>query len=89
MPRRNLGQLTADISNKPIQKLKTDEINLFNFLALLVDIQYRVKYGCPLKEMDNRVYNKNIANEELPGRLSFVDIDPEGFSRRRISDGNR
>lgn len=82
MPRRNFSRLVGSISSKPINELKTDEINLFNFLALIVDIKYRVKYGCSLQNMNN----KKITDEALPDHLPSVDNGLEGVGRRRVND---
>lgn len=85
MTRKKFSRLVSDISKKPIDTLKTEEINLFNFLALIVDIKHRVKYGCLLQDMND----KRITNESLPDQLLSVDNGLEGDCRRGISDAKR
>lgn len=85
MPRRSFSRLVSSIAPKQVNDLSTDQINLLNFLVLVVDIKYRFKYGCSLQSMNE----KNITNEVLPDQLPFVDDGLEGVSRRRISDAGR
>jgi hypothetical protein len=85
MPGKCFPRLVGDIREKPIKSLKTEEINLFNFLTLIVDIKHRVKYGCSLQGMNDI---EKINTDNLPDQLFSVDNDLEGVSRRRVSDAS-
>jgi len=47
-----------------LEELTTEERELFNFLCLLVDIQYRRRYGDTVEWSDGQGYSK-YADEEV------------------------
>jgi len=59
---------------------------LFNFLALIVDIKYRAKYGHSLEWTEGTGYSKHMINEDLPAQIPSVDGGLEGTVQRRIPD---
>ncbi len=69
-----------------IDTLSTDELVLFNFLALIVDIRYRAKYGRSLEWNDGKGYSKDMLDNSLPAQLPSVDSRLEGTTQRRITD---
>jgi len=85
MPRKSLGRLARDAASMPVNDLETDQINLLNFLILIVDIRYRTRFGQSSPHMSN----ENITNRILPDQISSVDDDLEGVSQRRIFDVTR
>lgn len=90
MPKRIFSQLVAKSSSKPINDLETDEITLFHFLVLIVDIKYRVRYGCSLQDMvSNKQSTYKVFNGVLPDQIPFVDSGLEGARQRRIPDEYR
>jgi len=69
------GQKLADYMKAPgFDSLTTDELTLFNFLVLIVDIKYRNKYGKVLEDQHGTGYSKNIKDYNvLADQVSPVD----------------
>lgn len=75
--RREKNSLTDIIENDlashlKLSELSTDSINLLNLLTLIVDIEYRRKYGGSIDWQDGRGYNKR-SNEDLADQLPPID----------------
>lgn len=64
--------IDADIAkSSKLNKLSTDSLNLIDLLFLMVDIEYRHKYGGSLERRSGRGYSKQY--EVLADQLSLVD----------------
>lgn len=72
---------------KSINDLSTDEQVLFHFIALIIDIKYRHRYGASLEPRDGAGYSKYMKDENLPAQIVSVESGLEGTTRRRLSDG--
>lgn len=53
--------------------LSTEAQTLFNFLVLVVDINYRHRYGSKIEPQRGRGYNKDTTKEVLADQISSVD----------------
>lgn len=66
-----LGSL---LPTKSVDDLPTDAQTLFGFLALVVDIRYRNKYGKPFEAQRGKGYTKEVqSNKVLADQVSPVD----------------
>lgn len=59
-------------SHLKLSELSADSINILNLLTLVVDIEYRRKYGGSIDWQDGRGYSKQ-SNEDLADQLSPID----------------
>lgn len=84
MARQSLALILRSVAHKSIDDLTIDQVNLLNLLVLVVDIKYRLKYGCQLQSMGN----KNATKKILPDQLPLVDCGLEDVSQRRVSDAD-
>lgn len=84
MARQSLALILRSITHKGVDDLTIDQTNLLNLLVLIVDIKYKLKYGCQLQSMGN----KNATKKILPDQLPLVDCGLEDVSQRRVSDAN-
>lgn len=60
--------------HKKLNELSTDGLNLLNLLTLIVDIEYRNRYGKTLDWQHGKGYKVNT-NEVLADQLPPVDND--------------
>ncbi len=78
IPKRREKHSLTDIidrdlaSHLKLSELSADSINLLNLLTLIVDIEYRRKYGGSIDWQDGRGYNKR-SNEDLADQLPPID----------------
>ncbi len=80
-----LPALTVSTATK-IDSLNTDELTLFHFLRLLVDIQYRHRYGEAIEWSSGQGYSKYIQSDTvLADQLPSVDNGLLGNSQREVS----
>jgi hypothetical protein len=69
-----------------ITDLSTEELSVFNFLCLIVDIRYRQRYGELIEYSSGRGYNKNVQSDKvLADQLPSVDDGLLGHNRREVS----
>lgn len=68
-----------------LEALNTNTQTLFNFLVLITDIQYRIKYGRSLEWDRGKGYSKDM-NSSFPDQIPSVDNGLESVAQRRISD---
>lgn len=79
------GYINNDLSdNKKFADLSTNSLNLLDLLTLVVDIEYRHKYGHPIDENDGNSYSKQHS-EVLADQLPPVE---EAGSARLSSTGD-
>lgn len=77
-PRRRAKQSLIDTIDKDLaarlklNELSTDSINVLNLLFLIVDIEYRRKYGGSIDWQEGRGYSKQ-SNEDLADQLPPID----------------
>jgi len=86
-----MGKLRSYIGDKhykSVDDLSTDELVLFNFLALIADIKYRVKYGHSLEWTNGKGYSKHMQNEDVPGQIPSVEDGLERVVQRRLPDAS-
>lgn len=69
-----VGFIDKEMQYKNLNELSTEGINLLNFLTLIVDIEYRNKYGKTLDYQDGKGYKMN-KSEVLADQLPPVDTD--------------
>lgn len=78
IPRRRgkhtiLDTMNRDLSSiTELNKLPTDSMNLLNLLTLIVDIEYRRKYGGSIDRKVGRGYSK-YSNQFLADQLPPID----------------
>ena len=72
--RSNLKNLICTNPVSSVDALSTDAKTLFGFLALIVDIKYRERYGKPFEEQRGKGYSEDAQfNKVLADQLSPVD----------------
>lgn len=71
-------------SHLKLNELSTVSINILNLLTLIVDIEYRRKYGGSVDWQEGRGYSKQ-SNEDLADQLPPID---ESGSARLTSMGD-
>jgi len=63
---KSLRRLQLEATNiQDITDLPTDALVLFNLLALVVNIEYRRRYGRELEWTDGKGYSKTVQIEEI------------------------
>lgn len=72
--------------HKKLNELSTDGLNLLNLLTLIVDIEYRYRYGKALDWQQGKGYKMNT-NEVLADQLP--PVDDNGSSRLLSTGDNR
>lgn len=66
-------KIESDLSSHlKLSELSADSINLLNLLTLIVDIEYRRKYGGSIDWQEGRGYSKQ-SNEDLADQLPPID----------------
>jgi hypothetical protein len=83
---KRLNHLIDQHSNaRSIDDLPTDAQVLFGFLALIVDIKYRNKYGKPFEEQRGKGYSEQVqSNKVLADQVSPVDDGLLGINQREL-----
>lgn len=76
--------IDKELQNKKLNELSTDGLNLLNLLTLIVDIEYRNRYGNSLDWQQDKGSNVNN-NEVLADKLPPVDTQR---SARLLSTGD-
>jgi hypothetical protein len=69
----SLAELLTGNNFKDVDKLSTDAQTLFGFITLIVDIEYRLKYGGKIDGENGKDYNGGIHSEVLADQIPPVD----------------
>lgn len=80
-----VGFIDKELKHKKLNDLSTDGLNLLNLLTLIVDIEYRNRYGTSLDYQQGKGYKVNT-KEVLADQLSPVDT--ERSARLSSTGGN-
>jgi hypothetical protein len=83
---KRLNHLIDQYSNaRSVNDLPTDSQVLVGFLALIVDIKYRNKYGKPFDEQSRKGYSERVqSNKVLADQVSPVDDGLLGMNQREL-----
>lgn len=75
---KTLRRVVCEAASKPgLSDLKYEQLSLFNFLTLIVDIKYRNRYGKSIEVVNN---------QDRPTQLTPVKVGLDGRTRRELSD---
>lgn len=83
-PKSLAAFIDRELEYKKLNELSTDGLNLLNLLTLIVDIEYRNRYGKTLDWQNGKGYKVNN-NEVLADKLPPVDTQG---SARLLSTGD-
>ena len=88
---RKLTRLLQDGTAKPaMANLSYEQLSLFDFLTLVVDIKYRDKYGKSIDRTSGRGYTRQtLKSEDRPTQLTPVERGLDGNTRRELSDARQ
>ena len=72
-PSLSIAEFIALNGSDDVDELSTDAQAVFGLLTLIVDIQYRLKYGGSLGEQADKRYSENTMKKVVADQITPVD----------------
>ncbi len=72
-PSLSITEFIALNGGSEVDDLSTDAQTLFGLLTLIVDIQYRLKFGSTLGERADKRYSENTMKKVVADQITPVD----------------